>query len=480
MKKHQKKSKRIRVIALITALILAMSAGSVFALPTRDTVNQPSSKTKDHYAFYGIDVSTWQGESIDWNRVKKAGADFVFIRAGATKQDSFSLIEDDTYAANMREAAAAGVSRGIYWYSQATTVDEAKAEAKKAVEMAKGTDPELPIVMDMEFSNGRLDSAYAGWVAEGGSAYAKKMLTDMAEAFLGYVEDHGYTGGLYVSLSLAENTAGVDTSKLTSDGYELWIAQYNENNTSSDDYTYWQYSSVDSIDGIYNHRIDSNYMYVPMKTEKAGHSKVQAQIKYSEVKYNGSPAEPEVTVTDGVKKLHNYEDYTVMYVKNAARGTGYAVIRGKGHYKGYVEAVKFKIGGKNVRTTESSDEPTNVVTTVEDGNTLVKFTAAKSDANDYRIAYRDSDNDEWKYVNTGGRTSYTLEGTPSEIKVSSVRGDKVLATKTPNNAKKTDIIDDVVKSDTTVSGTETAVSNNVRLIDKEVSHDVRLDSSASE
>lgn len=89
---------------------------------------------------------------------------------------------DSKFDVNMEGAKAAGIARGVYWYSQATNEDEAVAEAKKLVALAKKYDLELPLVMDLEFSDGRFDNAYTSWRANG-SEYAKKRMTAVADAF---------------------------------------------------------------------------------------------------------------------------------------------------------------------------------------------------------------------------------------------------------------------------------------------------------
>ena len=60
-------------VAVVVVMIMAFSTLPTYALPTKDTVRQPG-KVSSNRAFYGIDVSVWQG-NIDWQKVKHAGAD---------------------------------------------------------------------------------------------------------------------------------------------------------------------------------------------------------------------------------------------------------------------------------------------------------------------------------------------------------------------------------------------------------------------
>lgn len=76
----------------------------------------------------GIDVSKWQGE-IDWKKVKAAGIKFAMIRLGygSSKGDACGL--DGYFEKNVKNAIAAGIDIGCYFYSYATSVAAAKKEA---------------------------------------------------------------------------------------------------------------------------------------------------------------------------------------------------------------------------------------------------------------------------------------------------------------------------------------------------------------
>ena len=74
------------------------------------------------------------------------------------------------------------------------------------------------------------------------------------------------------------------------------------------------------------------------------------------------------------------------------------------------------------------------------------------------------------------RTEVFLDGEQRQVKVATVKENKVIATATPKNNKKTDIIDKAVQNDTELSGVSKEKTNKVRLIDKEVSNDVTTSS----
>jgi lysozyme len=93
---------RSRIAAAATALVLlaAVSAGVLRPPDGR------ASATRE-----GIDVSAYQGSSIDWHSVAASGISFAYIRAadGASSPDG-------QFATNWRGAAAAGVTPGAYLF----------------------------------------------------------------------------------------------------------------------------------------------------------------------------------------------------------------------------------------------------------------------------------------------------------------------------------------------------------------------------
>ena len=49
------------------------------------------------YKAFGLDVSSWQGASLDFHRIKNAGYDYVILRAGTSKGKDSCF---DTYYVN--------------------------------------------------------------------------------------------------------------------------------------------------------------------------------------------------------------------------------------------------------------------------------------------------------------------------------------------------------------------------------------------
>ena len=75
-------------------------------------------------AFYGIDVSEWQGD-INWSSVN---ADFAVLRAGYGR---YAAQEDKKFKANYSGCKDYHIPCGVYWYSYALTAEDAVREAAK-------------------------------------------------------------------------------------------------------------------------------------------------------------------------------------------------------------------------------------------------------------------------------------------------------------------------------------------------------------
>lgn len=194
----------------------------------------------------GIDISSWQGV-VNFERVRAAGYDFVIIKAGQglTERESFRREPNYQY---QPKAEKAGMDWGAYWWSDADTVDGAKAEARAFIKALEGLRPAYPVYMDQEYGT---PADYLGL-----SAKARQLRTDMVRAFLDTLEDAGYYAGLYTSLDWI-NTRLYDEQLAD---YDKWIAQYSRECQYKGNYGMWQFTSQGVVDGI-GPRVDVNECY---------------------------------------------------------------------------------------------------------------------------------------------------------------------------------------------------------------------------
>ena len=187
----------------------------------------------------GIDVSVHQGE-IDWEAVAADGIDFAIIRVGYRGYSEGELFIDEYFEENITGALRNGIAVGVYFFSQALSVEEAIEEARMTVDAIRPYDVTGPVVFDWEritYDNGRTELLSADTV------------TDCARAFCEEVESWGYQPMCYTSPNSANSDIYLD--RLTD--YPLWLAHYTEDMAPSGypyHYDMWQYTSSGSVDGI--------------------------------------------------------------------------------------------------------------------------------------------------------------------------------------------------------------------------------------
>ena len=185
-----------------------------------------------------IDVSTWQG-SIDFNKVKSAGYDYVIIRAGYGKEKSQ---KDNMFETNYKKAKSAGLKVGAYWFSYAMSPSTATAEADACLSCIKGKKFELPVYYDME---------YQPAMSTSNSNYTK-----MAVNFCNKLKSNGFKSGVYSSASVYDYLLNRKTLK--NNGISIWNAEWYIKPSITCDV--WQYSDNGRINGI-STNVDLNYIY---------------------------------------------------------------------------------------------------------------------------------------------------------------------------------------------------------------------------
>ena len=190
--------------------------------------------------FEGVDVSVYQG-NIDWNRAKADGIEFAIMRAGYGKYVSQ---KDKYFDQNMKNAKAAGLPCGVYWFSYALTPEDAIKEADACYEVIKNYKLEYPVSFDME--------------TESQMKLPKETVAQIIEAFCGRMESYGYYTTLYTYASFLN----YKVEDRIFDKYDIWVAHYNTNKPAFNrNYGLWQYSCTGSVWGITGN-VDRDYVYL--------------------------------------------------------------------------------------------------------------------------------------------------------------------------------------------------------------------------
>jgi GH25 family lysozyme M1 (1,4-beta-N-acetylmuramidase) len=190
--------------------------------------------------------------SLDWNAIKAAGIDYAIIKAGSSLRENYTLGGiDPTFEISYRDAKAAEIGVGVYFYTYATNVDEIIQDAYLLLSALDGKQFEYPIYLDLE------DPSLSNIDAE--------TLTQMCVEFFTVLQRAGYYTGLYVNNEWLYNK--IQTEQALS-RFEIWYARYPTDNTAQwDTDAYgahlgmWQYTDNGSIEGIEDIPFDFNVSY---------------------------------------------------------------------------------------------------------------------------------------------------------------------------------------------------------------------------
>lgn len=183
-----------------------------------------------------IDVSRYQGE-IDWAQVAAAGYKGAMLKTVSTNHKlskrADGLYIDPTFEANYRNARAAGLDVGVYYYTYATSEAMANAELALVREAVRGKELTLPLAVDVEDNKikqlSTLDLSNL-------TAYALERVEKMGF----YAQLYTYTGYKYE----------LDMPRLSS-RWDVWLADYTGKTPNvTFNYNAHQHTSKGAVPGI--------------------------------------------------------------------------------------------------------------------------------------------------------------------------------------------------------------------------------------
>lgn len=188
-----------------------------------------------------IDVSRYQGGiTLDgWKKVKAAGYQGVMLKTVSTNRRlskrADGLYIDPTFEANYRNAKAAGLAVGVYYYTYATSEAMADAELSLLADALRGKTLEMPVAVDVEDNKFRV--------------LGKQALTDLTAYALKKVEDMGFYAQLYTYTSFAKTRLCMGGAALRP--YDVWLADYTGKTPAvTFAYNTHQHTSKGSVPGI--------------------------------------------------------------------------------------------------------------------------------------------------------------------------------------------------------------------------------------
>lgn len=200
---------------------------------------------------FGIDISAWN-EVTDYDKLLASTyggkkIKYAFLRLGwlgtvdSRFKEHYKGLKDKVYI-------------GVYVYSYARSVEEAKREARWTLEQIKGLDITFPVVFDYE------DKAVLS------PKLSRAEYTAICKAFLDEIRAAGYYAMLYANPSFLESYA--DKAALLK--YPLWLAHYvPEGRQAQYGQKIWQFGTFRPA-GV-SGEVDANFAYEQLgKTIREG------------------------------------------------------------------------------------------------------------------------------------------------------------------------------------------------------------------
>ena len=177
----------------------------------------------------GVDISHWNG-SIDFDKVKASGVEFVIIKAGGSDKGFYT---DPMFITNYNKAKAAGLFVGAYYFAGKNFrgIEAGTKDAERFIKILDGLKFEYPVFLDIEAQENRY----------------KEQITDAAIAFCNMLESAGYFVGIYAS-----DVSGFKDKLIHEriESYAHWVARYGKEPEVCKNFGIWQYSSKGRVPGI--------------------------------------------------------------------------------------------------------------------------------------------------------------------------------------------------------------------------------------
>ena len=194
----------------------------------------------------GTDVSSYQGRP-DWAEVRHDGIEFAILRILNSKG------KDISFEYNYSCCGKEGIQRGVYRFSYALTIGQAKKEAEEVLAVLAGRKLEMGVWLDLEWDRQK--------------AVGKEKIIRLADSWMKIIREGGYECNIYCNMDWYRNLCGGLDVK-------YWLARYpaDDNGSLNEDLrpntgeAGWQYSSRGKIPGICGN-VDMDIWYDNMNTE---------------------------------------------------------------------------------------------------------------------------------------------------------------------------------------------------------------------
>lgn len=202
-------------------------------------------KYKTNNTLIGLDLSKWQ-EQVDFDKIKAQGVEFVMLKIGGQSEKYGKLELDPYFINNIEEALKRELKVGVYFYSHATSTDEARKQAGWVIKNLKEYHLSLPIAFDWE-----------NWNQYTSYHLSFHTLNNIANTFFTTLETKNYQTMLYSSKYYLDTV-------WYKEEYNTWLAHYTTDSKDKAEYNMWQLCNDGKIEGIDN-LVDIDILYLKSK-----------------------------------------------------------------------------------------------------------------------------------------------------------------------------------------------------------------------
>ena len=200
------------LVGLLKVLFCGKSESPAPETPRETPVEEAVTGWEGDPPYRYIDVSRYQG-AIDWAQVAAAGYKGVMLKTVSTNHKlskrADGLYIDPTFEDNYRNAKAAGLDVGVYYYTYATSEAMADAELALVRQAVYGKELTMPLAVDVEENKLKPMSTLD--------------LTNLTSYALEQVEKMGFYAQLYTYTHYSNME--LDMGRLAS-RWDVWLADY--------------------------------------------------------------------------------------------------------------------------------------------------------------------------------------------------------------------------------------------------------------
>ena len=187
-------------------------------------------------SYLGVTIDKYD-DYVDFGLLRDDGIDYVMIRVGVRGYGTGTITLDEYYTDNISRANQAGLDVGLYFSSQAITVEEAMEEAVALIAVAQENKITYPLAIDIGFilnDTSRIEDL------------TKAEKTEIIRTFADTIKEAGFNCVIHADKEFLIKE--IDLSKFSD--VDIWL----DNNGDLPDYPYaftmWEYASNGTVDGI--------------------------------------------------------------------------------------------------------------------------------------------------------------------------------------------------------------------------------------